>query len=152
LLGGTVASGDHCFCYGKPVTPSSTLKLCFGPSAGGSSGIAIWNSNTGKVVFFRIIGVTLFYSRYQVTTGFSANTTSSANFINPWPHWGNWAVRFDGTSWFLETYMDVNCTQKIAQMFTEPLSTWIGTNYPHVGFAINSGTSVWGQHVSVIST
>jgi hypothetical protein len=173
LFGGTCTGTDHLMMQVVPVTPSSTLVVRVNLlTVSNGAGWVIWNDNTGKAVWIRMIGNTLAYARYQNTTGFVTNGSllTSGTFVNPFPAGSNpqaiagclgyMAFVFDGTSWFVRRYVDPGCTLQASatNTFTETLATWIGTNYTHVGFGagVNSTSGAsslcWGIDLKIVHT
>lgn len=158
------ASGDHVEGYLKPVTPSSTLRIAIGFNQSQSTipqaGIVIYNSNTGKWVFVRYAAGSLFYSRYQDSTGWIANTQGPDTWRNTWPWKGIWGLTFDGTNWKVNLYTDSqllvsdpDSNLNSGNGITEGLAAWIGTNYTHVGVAGNlSSNGVWFQYYKLVSS
>jgi hypothetical protein len=166
---GAVGSGDHILSYVKPVTPSSTLKVRIGfkysmPSGPfRQGGPVVYNSNTGKWLFFRYASSVLFYSRYNDSTGLNTNVTSvgppsitntgmgASPAANPYPV-QFWCFDFDGSNWYLRLYQDGACQSLISTVFSEALSSWIGTNFTHIGIGMNpaSGDAIQLEDLTVL--
>jgi hypothetical protein len=164
LMTGQLAGSDDVIAKVIPVTPSSTLVVRANIIAGNAGGgWVIWNDNTGHVVFIRWAGNQLFFSKYLVTAGTSFQSNQSVvtgTFISPFPsgngsatiapNMGYVGFAFNATAWAFKTYLDPACTIQLrSDPFTELLSTWIGTNYTHVGLAV-SATSTTTQYVWAI--
>lgn len=144
-------TGDNIAAVVTPVTPSSTLKLSFGAIANGQVGPVIWNTNNGRAIICRFVAPNIFNSRYNIAGGLNLNAGNVAA-SNLWPSQFFYGLTFDGTNWSLGFYADAAMQFGIGTaIFTEALTTFIGTNYTHVGAGGNTGTTYWIEHFRLVS-
>lgn len=162
---GATGAGDQVVSYVQAVTPSSTLQVALGYQypKGAQVGICIYNSNNNKVYFFRQISATgynfQFFKTLYTSDGASISTPN-ANIAGGsatldrrvWPD-ATWIFRFDSTNLYIDIALDSQAAFGTENIYSEALTTNIGTNYTHVGFAVNLGSNnIWGQHLKILHT